>query len=557
MNRASAGRRGGALALFVFPLLMIGVGLVVERGGLFGQLRRAVQARSIPTGMLRQGETAKLARLFEHKIRGGIELEGIDFGLDPRQMPSSLVVPGSPSAPPRPLLSVVVDEDDLHDPQTGILARPFKRGMKWERPGYVSFYDAASELRFASAVGVRVHGGKSRGHEHKSLRLYFRDLYGTEQFGTGLLFEAGADPIRSLVVHNDRRVLGRDPARPLWRFMNPLAFDIVRRVGGIAPRTEPVELLLNGDSVGPYVLMEHLDENGLRRLLGVERLTFGRTRLDSGSDPFRAGDRRAFEKFWDWPLTAATPLDLDEARARIDVDNLVAWFIGVLYCGTTDPFQGPLVLAGPAEQARWRWVSWDMDHSFMDYYDRVDEAWQIDIFDEVLVRGLLREKRRAVLLDRLRQESPEFNALFVRAMGEALNHDLSPRFLHERVAHYARLAGELGAQDLRFVEDLERYVERRHRALREQLPLYFDSGPARRVEVTGGRMLSIDGRAVRPPYAGWYFAGAAPRIEALPEDRAALLRWTVDGRPVSALHPALLREARSIEAVFAGPRSGG
>jgi hypothetical protein len=536
--------------LFVFPLLVVLVGLAVERGGLLPELRGAVQARSIPTGMLRQGETAKLARLFEHKTRRGVELAGIDAGLEPAAMPSTLVLPAGATERPRPLLSLAVDEDDLYDPQTGILARPFKRGKKWERPGYVSFFDDGGALRFGSAVGVRVHGGKSRGHEYKSFRLYFRDLYGAEQFGGGLLFGSAADPIRSLVVHNDRRTLGRDPERPVWRFMNPLAFDIVRRVGGLAPPTEPVELYLNGESQGPYVLMEHLDENGLRVLLGADSLTFGRTRLDADPEPFRAGDRAAFDEFWDWPLEAQAPLTIEAARRRVDLDNLVAWFIAVLYCGTTDPFQGPVVLAGTGPEARWRWVSWDMDQSFMDYYDRVEQAWRIDTFDEVLVRGRVRDKRRAVLLDRLREESPEFTALFVRVVEERLNHDLTPEFLDARVAHYAELATLLGAEDLRFVDDLQRFVEGRHAALRDQLPRYFDSGPARRVRVDADRALVVDGRLVDPPYQGWYFETQPPRIETRAEDRAALRFWLVDGRRVERLDEEQLGTARVVEAVF-------
>ena len=105
-----------------------------------------------------------------------------------------------------PLMSLWVDRNDLYNPVTGILANKYGRGRAWERPGFVSYFDDAT-LRFATGVGVRIHGGSSRETSPvQSCRLYFRDQLGADRFEPGILFDATADPIRRLVLHNDLRI---------------------------------------------------------------------------------------------------------------------------------------------------------------------------------------------------------------------------------------------------------------------------------------------------------------------------------------------------------------
>ena len=45
-----------------------------------------------------------------------------------------------------------------------------------------------------------------------------------------------------------------------WYFVNPLAYDIARRMGAIAPETKPVRFFVNGEYYGPFVLTERFDE---------------------------------------------------------------------------------------------------------------------------------------------------------------------------------------------------------------------------------------------------------------------------------------------------------
>src|SRR5918993_6074231 len=134
---------------------------------------------------------------------GALKLESADlFPLwrfavqwSPQALPSSRALPAGEIARGLPVLSLTLDEKDLHDPQTGLLANVTEHGSEWEREGSVSYFDHG-KLLFASGVGVRIHGGGSRRvPPRQGFRLYFRRKYGPRELPPGILFSPAAQPI--------------------------------------------------------------------------------------------------------------------------------------------------------------------------------------------------------------------------------------------------------------------------------------------------------------------------------------------------------------------------
>ena len=154
----------------------------------------------------------------------------------PARFPSSQVVPASELARAQSVLSVYTEARYLYDPDIGLLTNPLEVGRDWEHPATVSYFDNG-ELQFASSIGLRLHGGLSRtGSPVQSFRLYFRRAYGSAQFRPGTLFDGKGDPLERLIAHNDLRM---DQDGSWWHLVNPLAFDIARQVGALAPETQP------------------------------------------------------------------------------------------------------------------------------------------------------------------------------------------------------------------------------------------------------------------------------------------------------------------------------
>ena len=434
-----------------------------------------------------------------------------------------------------PVLSLVVDEADLRDPARGILANVLEHGEDWERPGTVAYFDDG-HLRFATDVGVRVHGGGSREtSERQGFRLYFRKRYGATQVPEGVLFGPEAQPIRRLVVHNDVRI-DRDGSS--WHLANPVGYDIARAMGALAPATQPVRFVLNGEAQGLFVLTERVDEDFFAAHFGHQQVR---------------ADQTEFASLHRW-VESMRPLRMDDVAERVDLDNLTRWFLAVAFCATRDAYQGPSQFRDlTRDRGSWRWVSWDMDLSF--------RVWDTDSYSFLLEpvggprRGRNPAEPRAILLTRLLVDDPAFRTYFASLFDRVTNHHVTPAFLAERLAFYRNVATTLAPDDLVFLDALEEFLDRRPAFFRTLTEQWLDTGPSLplRVATPESAAVTIDGERVRGRFAGLYLPDREI-VLSIPGDAGRFVEWRVNGAPAGDA-PELrlqLREAADVEAVFEG-----
>ena len=431
----------------------------------------------------------------------------------PSRFPSSLAVPFVELSRPGALLSIYTEARYLQDPDYGLLANPTRVGRDWEHPATVSYFEDG-DLLFASNIGLRVHGGKSRiGSPVSSFRLYFRREYGSVQFRPGTLFGGKGDPLTRLVAHNDLRL---DQRGRWWHLVNPLAFDIARRIGALAPETHPATFVLNGETQGLYVLTEHV-----RRPFLISR--FGHDNFDRADEALR---RRLSRE-----VMAEPSLTMADAAARFDVESLTRWFISVVFCGTSDAFQAVMFRDRTRPDARWFWVNWDMDHSFMDFYRRAPVPWRQDTFDATIRPGAL----EARVVRRLIEDDPVYRRHLAEAFLNALNYRITLSFLAERFDHYRRIIAGFGLENDGYLEGLAEFLELRPAYVREMLARYLDAEPLHRLQIEGppGAVFRVDDHPVPAGFSGWYVRGTEVWAEA--EDTSGrFLHWSVGGRRVPA-----------------------
>ena len=216
-----------------------------------------------------------------------------------------------------PVMSLVMDPADLHDPDRGILTNVLEHGRDWERPGTVAYFDDG-QLKFATGVGVRIHGGGSRKTSpRQGFRLYFRREYGARQVPPNVLFGPDAQPIRHLVVHNDVRD-GR-------HFANPLAYDIAREVGAITA----------GHITGTFFSERRV----LRRVRPDRALRRAVLRGALGARPIDWTDED-MQSFWKWSVQHR-PMSMADVAVKADVESLARWFLATAFTATRDAYQGP------------------------------------------------------------------------------------------------------------------------------------------------------------------------------------------------------------------------
>jgi formylglycine-generating enzyme required for sulfatase activity len=456
----------------------------------------------------------------------------------PEALQSSRAVPAAEIMRGLPVLSLTLDEADLTDPKKGLLANVHQHGSEWEREGSVSYFDNG-KLLFASGVGVRIHGGGSRrSSPRQGFRLYFRRKYGPREMPPGILFSPAAQPIRRLIVHNDLR----REQNVYWSLVNPLAYDIARAIGAIAPETKPVRFFLNGEYYGPFVLTERFDRRFFAAHWGYDDILLSQEEMN---------------KLWEW-VRYTRPLTMANVAQHVNIENLTRWFVAVTFSGTRDAYQGPgQFLDRTKSTGGWFWVNWDMDQSFRD--------WNLDSYQYLLPRvaegrrGRNQAEPRPTILSNLIAEDAEYRDYLKRVVQKALNHQLTDAFLMERHEHYVEIATTLPVERLDYLKRVRYFLERRREFFRLSTEQWLNSRPSQPVTVTAPPNIdvAIEGERVRSGYQGIYFPEIELTADVPHEQRAGFSGWQINGRMVPGAAPLRFKadQATHIEAIFNNVRT--
>jgi hypothetical protein len=501
--------------------------------GRAGDARAFLQARELPQRAFPSGDALAILHRLErlHPLppapgaapgrRAETRIALAPLGAS--ELEAALRLPLGALADGLPRLALVADPAALER----LYAHPRQRGNDWEVPAFVTLAEGGT-VRLTSRIGLRLHGGFSRlVRSATSHRLYFRKQDGTAGFPVELFPGLTGPPPQRLVLRLDG---APDAQGRTWHFVTPLAYDLARRLGLPAPATLPVLAHLNGEPLGVRILTEHLSVRRERDRLGHDRFVLVETKLAGlRGSPVRHGDAALWRELVQ--RVTAKPALTEAELADVDLDNLARWWVLVLFCDTSDAFQGTLTRDLATPGARWRWTAWDLDQSF----GRVSPPGVGWVDRQWLGKALEDRDLRAQLLRRLLPADPAFRARFTRLWDEALNHHLTASYLHERVRHYQELIArfELPPASARRLNPIWRDVEARNLAVRAELERRFALPPSHRVELTGppGLALTIDGHPATLPYRGWYFEGRELVLEAAAE---SALRLEIAGRTLEA-----------------------
>lgn len=529
--------------------LFLSLGFFAENDKSFSGYNEKIRSRSININLLNYGNLGRILK------RNGniISLPSPDYQLAPslrqhkpgsvfnnkrsssnlfymanpsgaQSFPSSSAVPEAELQKGWPVVSIVVDPDYLYHQEKGIIANDGEKGNEWERLSYLSYFEKGN-LLFSSGVGLRAHGGRSRGlfNDAKSLRVYFRKEYGSEIIPERILFSGKADPL-------DRIVLRISEYRPGDLFLNAFAFDVARKVGAIVPETSPARLFLNGEDKGIYFLSEHLKKSHWRNHVGHDDFYFYRDRgtNDAASD-------LAYQKTLAWVKNEKIPMTFREAEKHVDLDNFTNHIISAIFCGTTDWEQGAAVRSFRNSGEKWHWVNWDMDQSFRDfaYESRKENVWEQRALLLVIGDGNINTMRlRPALFTRLFSDSPEYRQFFLKKMKNVINHLLTKEFLDERLNYYNSLLDKLDLRNRSSLRIIKQFLDQRKDFLVAEMEKYFTTGKALQLIVKNheNTTYSVDGYHRDNDFSGSYFNGDVVTLRATDMGNNHFKHWLVNGK---------------------------
>ena len=299
-----------------------------------------------------------------------------------------------------PMLSLVLDPGDLWGP-TGLYDHAWESGTAWERPLSLELY-ADGEEEFAINAGGRIYGGASRQPDRspkKSIRVLFKSDYGPGTLRYPLYEDAGPEQFDGLVLrvgYNHSWVHWDPTQRSRAQLLrDPYARATQRALGGEAPRGRHVHLFLNGLYWGIYDIAERADADFFADRAGGgewDVLNSGEA-IDGDTDDWDETLRRAQE-------ADGSDASLDALREKVDEGALIDYMLMNLWAGNDDwPWHNWYAGRQRSDDGRWRFVSWDAEHTLKELgTDRTgadDVGTPGQVFQAFALHGAFRDRLAA------------------------------------------------------------------------------------------------------------------------------------------------------------------
>ncbi len=481
--------------------------------------------------------------------------------------------------------------DEARDDDVNWMRHVANYSLPTEVGAHIEYYEPDGYQGVDIDGGIRIHGGWSRSHPLKSLRLYARKDYERVNVFDHPFFSPDDSEYPPADPTGYRRLMLRS-GQSLFRSHLQDAFLNDYLAGHLAvdlTRARPVVHFINGEYWGIKNLRERFDRFYLEQRYGLDPdgLAIIESPLGAaaGLKQGTPEDARDYRRLLD-RIQRSDPSDpevYEWVAERVDVDSLIDYNVLRIYSGDPDGVSKHMIAwrarpVGrgsellPVQDGRWRFHTWDLDNALlfleedtMSFYandvepsgsseDRPGSAHRDD-----QVNMLRPPEYTALFAGLLRNE--EFRNRFVNRFCDLLNTRLHPEILAPAIQEWARrIETEMPHHIARwgYPESLDywrsqvdhhvHYAQVRPDIQRRHIRDYFRT---RNVPISGAepvtivvpaaggriRVNSIDLNESTPgidPGSSWtglYFGGVPVEIEAVAEDGYTLVAWSADGVP--------------------------
>jgi len=492
-----------------------------------------------------------------------------------------------------PVVSLVLPESSLFDYETGIyvagqtfdnwrhenpdsqirswnkIKNYTKRGRDWERRANFQYFTPEGDKVIDQTVGVRIHGGTSRGAARKSLRIYARSEYGEETINYRFFESVDTDTFKRLILRNS----GNDQGTTLFRdaFMQSLFEDLDLDYQAY----QPVILFINGVYWGIHNIRDRLDRYYLQYRHGVDpyNIDLFQNKVDrSRSDSLRfkrridEGGSEHYLAMTDFMRKNDITKDevYQQIRQMLDIGNFIDYYISHIFVGNTDWPHNNLRAwrvrtdsykpdAPYGHDGRWRWILFDTDHGFGYRGDNSER--------DVLRQATRRHKQtRATFLFRMLLRNGTFKEKFANQFADYLNSILISERIIDRIDTMEETFRPLMQDHItrwgwpssldrwkKNVEVLREFARERPDNVRRHIVKNLNLRGLTDLKVNiaeeGTGKVQLNSLKLDPGSDGWegvYFKGVKVRLEAVPAENYEFERWDglpQDSEPVVYVNP--------------------
>ena len=301
-------------------------------------------------------------------------------------------------------------------------------GREWERNAHIEVFNKSNDLVLSQSVGIRIQGGVSRAYYPKSLNIYARDEYGSNQmqydfFGTGYY------PQRVTLSSGGNDFYGKVRDR--------LGAELTKDCNFCTMNYIPYVLFLNGEYWGFYYLTEKYDENYIEHYYNIakENVVMIKQRgLEAGTPE----DYELYENMMEFIESTDMSDDANYKKACeiIDVESFIDYYAAEIYMARNGDWpsanfalwRSSKVSQRPYEDGKWRWMLFDVNTS----------ALHSDLTEHDTLGYVMEECSLFYSLS----QNETFKMMFADKLREMRDTILSFATVEAKLAEYEQLMGE-------------------------------------------------------------------------------------------------------------------
>ena len=445
-------------------------------------------------------------------------------------------------------VSLVTEPDNFWDQDSGIYATGLNAGPNfpffganfwedWERPIHMEIFEADGSPALAMDAGVKIFGGWSRGHAQKSLSIFARGEYGSNEIPYRIFAGKDIDSFQSIVLRNS----GNDWTSTMFR--DALLQDLVREIDIDGQAYRPAIVFINGEFWGIQNFREKLNEHYIAGNYNIDpqqidMLEFNGQVIHGSSTHY--DDLLAY-------ITAndlADSVHFQHVTQQLDLNNFLDYQVSQIYFDNTDwPGNNIKFWRPQTEDGKWRWMMFDTDFGFglwgISFYanntlafalDPNGPAWPNPPWSTFLLRQLM--KNEDFQIGFINRFADRINVQFHRDQVTAAVDSIQALLDNDIERHLNRWGTGTKADWNSRVQNLRTFGTLRPARVRNHIIDYF--GLAGQVTIDldvageGGfiKLNSIHHRSF--PWAGIYFQDVPISLHAIPEPGYRFVRWEGD-----------------------------
>lgn len=502
-----------------------------------------------------------------------------------------------------PIVSISMEYDDLFDYNKGIYTTGYyydeylknggsamdndwekeanftQRGIEWERPVHIDFFEGDGTLGFSQNFGVRIQGNASRANSQKSLKLYAREEYGKKKLEYDLI--PGLKTSTGEERTSYKRFVLRNGANDInaTKFRDPMLQELVSDRNFETQTGRPVIAFINGEYWGVYQMQDDYSNAYINEIYGYDKdevviIKNGETveeGIESDFDDYKSMIN--FVRNNDMSIDSNYQLFCN----MIDIQSLADFYASEIFINNQDVFAGTYinnirmwktrnVIDDYKGDGKWRFMLYDTEYST----DVYGVSYQQDL-DAMI--GALSDKFDTVIFAKTYKENENFRNLFINTIMDIGNYNFDKNKVNAAINKYVSLYGPVidenksrfssgsmwGMQNSyqRDVDTLSSFFNNRLSKVISGLKNYYNVSTEQNITIKTNnsnlgciKINSITLDLSSGSWTGTYFSDVPVTLTAIPNENSTFTGWNGDVNSTDATITVSLSKAITLTANF-------